>query len=162
MRLAVAIIMMCALPAGVAAQTFGLHRDTDTTATLTLTADSTCDRWRLPYPVYRFATGDVDGDGSTDAMVGVVKSTRYHPEVGRRLFIFRNYRGFIRPLWLGSKLGGRLVDFRFADGKVRSLEMMADDLWTVAEYEWQGFGLGFCRYLAHRCDEAAARRKFDE
>ena len=32
--------------------------------------------WRLPYPVYQFQTGDVDGDGSIDAMVGVVKGTR--------------------------------------------------------------------------------------
>ena len=31
--------------------------------------------WRLPYPVYQFQTGDVDGDGRADAMVGVVKST---------------------------------------------------------------------------------------
>ena len=32
--------------------------------------------WRLPYPVYQFQTGDVDGDGNEDAMVGVIKSTR--------------------------------------------------------------------------------------
>ena len=31
--------------------------------------------WRLPYPVYQFQTGDVDGDGCEDAMVGVIKST---------------------------------------------------------------------------------------
>ena len=36
--------------------------------------------WRLPYPVYQFQTGDVNGDGSTDAMVGVIKSTRFYPE----------------------------------------------------------------------------------
>ena len=34
--------------------------------------------WRLPYPVYQFQTGDVDGDGRVDAMVGVVfRSIRY-------------------------------------------------------------------------------------
>ena len=47
--------------------------------------------WRLPYPVYQFQTGDVDGDGSEDAMVGVVKSTRFYPERGRRLFIFKKF-----------------------------------------------------------------------
>ena len=47
-------------------------------------------KWPLPYPVYQFQTGDVDGDGKTDAMVGVIKSTRYFPEKGRRLFIFKN------------------------------------------------------------------------
>ena len=45
--------------------------------------------WRLPYPVYQFQTGDVDGDGRVDAMVGVVKSTRFYPEKARRLFIFK-------------------------------------------------------------------------
>ena len=45
--------------------------------------------WRLPYPVYQFQTGDVDGDGRADAMVGVVKSTRFYPEKARRLFIFK-------------------------------------------------------------------------
>ena len=33
--------------------------------------------WRLPYPVYQYQEGDVDGDGRVDAMVGVVKSTRF-------------------------------------------------------------------------------------
>ena len=28
--------------------------------------------WRLPYPVYQFQTGDVDGDGRLEAMVGVI------------------------------------------------------------------------------------------
>ena len=45
--------------------------------------------WRLPYPVYQFQTGDVDGDGSEDAMVGVIKGTRFYPQEGRRLFIFK-------------------------------------------------------------------------
>ena len=72
---------------------------------LILTTDSTCDRWALPYPVYRLETGDVDGDGNTDALVGVIKGTRFHPEKGRRLFIFKNHHGLVRPLWLGSKLG---------------------------------------------------------
>ena len=34
--------------------------------------------FRLPYPVYQFQTGDVDGDGNIDAMVGVIKSTRFY------------------------------------------------------------------------------------
>ena len=70
--------------------------------------------WRLPYPVYQFQTGDVDGDGRADAMVGVVKSTRFYPEKARRLFIFKQVistaahsKGQVkaRPLWLGSEAG---------------------------------------------------------
>ncbi len=129
-------------------QKFSLQQENDTLSFLILKTDSTFDQWKLPYPVYQFCTGDVDGDGSIDAMVGVVKSTRYYKEKGRRLFIFKNYKGFVRPLWLGSKLGGILEDFRFKDGLIRSLERTTDEKYVVAEYRWAHFGMGFERFLA--------------
>ena len=118
--------------------------------------------WRLPYPVYRFCTGDVDGDGSVDALVGVVKATRYYKEKGRRLFIFHLVNGKARPLWMGSKLGGILQDFRFVDGIVRSLETTADGRYVVAEYRWDHFGLAFERFIVKNVDEATARAAFGE
>ena len=54
--------------------------------------------WRLPYPVYQYQTGDVDGDGRTDAIVGVVKGTRFYPEKARRIFIFKRWRARGFPL----------------------------------------------------------------
>ena len=84
------------------AQTFSLEHKTDSLSLLTLTTDSTSHQWRLPYPVYRMETGDVDGNGTIEALVGVIKPTRFHPEMGRRLFIFKNYEGLIRPMWLGT------------------------------------------------------------
>ena len=128
---------------------------------MVLTTDSAVSKWRLPYPVYRFTTGDVDGDGSTDALVGVVKATRYYP-MGRRLFIFKNYKGHVRPLWMGSKLGGKLVDFCFKDGKVRSLETGDDKRYAVGEYEWGGFGMRFCRFLMPPTTQEEAERVFHE
>lgn len=128
------------------AQQFTLETKNDTLHVLVLTTDSTVSRWQLPYPVYQFTTGDVDGDGSTDALVGVEKATRYYL-MGRRLFIFKNYKGHVRPLWMGSKLGGILQDFRFIDGRVRSLECSTNGLYAVAEYEWAGFGLRFLQFL---------------
>jgi len=116
--------------------------------------------WRLPYPVYRFDTGDVDGDGSDDALVGVVKATRYHPERGRRLFIFKMVNGKARPMWMGSKLGGILQDFRFTEGRVRSLETTTDGRYVVAEYRWNGFGLAFDRFLLKNADREAALTRF--
>ncbi len=118
--------------------------------------------FRLPYPVYRFDVGDVDGDGQPDALVGVVKTTRFHPEKGRRLFIFHLVEGKVRPLWMGSRLGGILQDFRYADnGTVRSLETTTDGKYVVADYRWEGFGLSFQRFLVKNVDQTTALRHFN-
>ena len=140
---------------------FSLEQKNDTLSVLTLKTDSTCDRWELPYPVYQFCTGDVDGDGSIDAMVGVIKSTRYFKEKGRRLFIFKNYHGLVRPLWMGSKLGGILEDFRFTDGKIQSLERTTDGKYVVAEYRWAHFGMGFERFLLKNVTREEAMKTFN-
>ncbi len=116
--------------------------------------------WRLPYPVYRFCTGDVNGDGSEDALVGVVKSTRYYPEKARRLFIFRQVHGKVRPLWMGSKLGGILQDFKYVNGIVRSLETTTDERYVVAEYRWNDFGLSFERFVVKGVDRDTALQHF--
>lgn len=144
-----------------AGDVFTLERKTDSLYVLTLTTDSTHYEWKLPYPVYRMETGDVDGNGTTEALVGVIKSTRFYPEVGRRLFVFKNYEGLVRPMWLGSKLGGTLQDFRFYNGLVRSLESNAKGEYTVAEYRWSGFGFAFERYLIRNVDEVKARETFE-
>ena len=136
------------------AQTFELRKDHDSLYWL--------NDWRLPYPVYQFQTGDVDGDGSIDAMVGVVKSTRFYPEEGRRLFIFKQVNKKARPLWLGSKLGGILQDFRFIDGKIRALETTTDSLYVVTEYHWGGFGMDFDHYIIKGVDQETALKYFSQ
>ena len=119
--------------------------------------------WRLPYPVYQFQTGDVNGDGSEDAMVGVIKGTRFYPEKARRLFIFKQVNGKVRPMWMGSKLGGILRDFRYVEGgSIRSLEMTADSLYVVADYRWAGFGMAFERFIIKGTDEETAIKYFRE
>lgn len=118
--------------------------------------------WRLPYPVYRFQTGDVDGDGNKDAMVGVIKGTRFYPEKGRRLFIFKQLNGKARPLWLGSKLGGILEDFRYVDGKIRALESTTDSLYVVSDYKWDSFGMKFDHYIIKGVDKETAIKSFSQ
>ncbi len=135
------------------AQTFTLESVNDSLHYVVLRTDSTEDRWRLPYPVYQFQTGDINGDGLDDCMVGVVKSTRYYPEKARRLFIFKNFHGHVRPMWLGSKLAGTLEDFEFIPptkkeekgGTIRATEHTKDGKTMVTDYRWQGFG--FCASL---------------
>ncbi|MBP5338961.1 MAG: hypothetical protein J6Z14_06615 [Prevotella sp.] len=117
--------------------------------------------WELPYPVYRFATGDVDGDGNEDALVGVVKRTRFHSEMGRRLFIFKQKGGKVRPLWLGSSLGGTLVDFRLDGNKIRSLEQTGPNKYMVAEYGWRDFCPEFRRYIVEDTDLTNANKIFN-
>ena len=127
--------------------------------------------WRLPYPVYRFETGDIDGDGREDAVVGVVKSTRYYPECGRRLFIFKQVDNSrqpdgpkkVRPLWLGSKLGGRLEDFRcMPGGHIRSLEATDNGFYVVADYRWGGFGMTFDHYIVKGTNRETAIKLFNQ
>ena len=146
--------------------------------------------WRLPYPVYEFQTGDVDGDGSVDAMVGVVKSTRFYPEKARRLFIFKQVKSTTgsqkgsqkgaqkdaqngtvkaRPLWLGSKLGGILEDFRYIPptegnslGTIRALESTTDSLFVVSDYRWDSFGMKFERYIIKGVDKQTAIKTFSQ
>ena len=118
--------------------------------------------WRLPYPVYQFQTGDVNGDGSEDAMVGVIKSTRFYPEKARRLFIFKQVNGKPRALWMGSKLGGILEDFRFVDGKIRALESTTDSLYMVSDYKWDRFGMAFDHFIIKGVDQQTAIKAFSQ
>lgn len=154
---------MALLACGVAAraQTYRLEHAGDSLSWLVLATDSTTDRWRLPYPTYRLQVGDVDGDGRTEALVGVVKATRYDPTVARRLFIFKNVRGHIRPLWMGSRLGGMLIDFRLVGRKVRTLQQGAHGHYAVADYRLADFGLSFVEFLAFDVGKDEALRVFN-
>jgi len=124
---------------------FTLERRADTLYVLRIGRNE----WRLPFPVYQFDIGDVDGDGNIDAIVGVEKSTRFFHDVARRVFIFKNYKGFPRGLWFGSRLGSEIIDFRFiADERVlRLLERRPDGTLFAVDYRWGSFGMVFDKYL---------------
>ena len=142
------------LPGMCGAQAFTLKKEHDSLYWL--------NDWRLPYPVYQFQTGDVDGDGREDAMVGVIKATRFYPEKARRLFIFKEVNGKARPMWLGSKLGGILEDFRFVDGRIRALESTADSLYVVSDYRWAGFGMTFDHHITEPTNKETAIKYFSQ
>ena len=134
------------------AQQYDISQQNDSLWTLSLVVDgNVTGTWQITHPVYRFATADINGDGSLDAVVGVFKGSRYFKTPSRRVFIFKNFKGDIRPLWLGSRLGGELVDFTVVDNKIRAIEKTCDGRYAVSDYRWQGFGMGFDS-LVKMCD----------
>ena len=174
----IGLVMLCLLPFAGRAQAFGLQQENDSLYWLTATGGNKADGWRLTFPVYQFQTGDVDGDGSEDAMVGVIKGTRFYPQKARRLFIFKQIDGHsasgeackkVRPLWLGSKLGGILEDFRFMAssdgdrrGTIRALESTSDSLYVVSDYKWSGFGMKFERHIIKGVDKETATKYLNQ
>ena len=176
--LTIGLVMLCLQPYAGRAQAFGLHKENDSLYWLTATGNDRANGWRLAYPVYQFQTGDVDGDGSEDAMVGVIKGTRYYPQKARRLFIFKQIDGHsatgevckkVRPMWLGSKLGGILEDFRFmaptgsdSIGRIRALESTTDSLYVVSDYKWGGFGMKFERHIIKGVDKETATKYLNQ
>lgn len=114
--------------------------------------ESVADRWALNYAVYRFDCGDVTGDGEPEIVVGTVKSTRYRPKKDKRLFIYHLYDGrYIRPLWLGSRVGRPLIDFRVERDSVPNLihtwEHGEEGDTVQVLYRLKGFGLKFYKYV---------------
>ena len=112
--------------------------------------DSVVDAWALNYPVYRFTCGDMTGDSIPEVLVGTIKATRYRPEKDKRLFIFHLYKGrFIRPLWLGSRVGCPLIDFKVETDTVPNLvhtwERKANGDTIEVLYRLKGFGLKYKR-----------------
>lgn len=129
-----------------------LEHRSDTLYMLFLDVDKvTCDSIELPYPVYRFDCGDLTGDSVPEVCVGVIKPTRYWPE-GKRLFIYHLFRGrYIRPLWLGSRVGNPLIDFKVCRDSVpaciHTKECGPDSTVIRNEYYLYGFGLQFRKQL---------------
>ena len=133
-----------------------LVKENDTLHYVQIQTDTSLNKWELPYPVYQFQIGDIDNNGTNEIIVGVIKKTRFDTTLGRRLFIFKNYKGFIRPLWLGSRLGQPLIDFSFIEtnhgNRIRSIEKEKSGKYLVAEYKWRKFGFEFTSYINREID----------
>ena len=95
---------------------------------------------------------DLTGDGIPEVCVGVVKPTRYHPREERRLFIFHLFEGrYIRPLWLGSRVGNTLLDFHVCRDStpacIHTTEYLGNGKGIRREYFHRGFGLQYRKDL---------------
>lgn len=107
---------------------------------------------RLPWPVYRFSYGDLDGDSLPEVAVGVIKETYYWKQMDRRIFIYQIYKNqHIVPVWKGSHVASELMDFRIdrrtQPALVRTIERRKDSSLYEAEYYLSKFGLKFKRYI---------------
>jgi len=132
-----------------------------------LKGDSVVDTWKLDYPVYRFTCGDMTGDSIPEVLVGTIKATRYRPEKDKRLFIFHLYKGqFIRPLWLGSRVGCPLIDFKVETDSMPNLvhtwERKDNGDTIEALYQLKGFGLKFIKPLTPILPPPGGRELIDK
>lgn len=161
MRLVLCILISLTTGGAALAQRFQLVNVHDSLSLLILSSAEQTDTLELPYQVYRFCTADLNGDGKEEALVGVVKSTRFFAEPDRRLFILKNYEGYIRTLWRGARIGRRLVDFRAKDKTIRCLMQMNGERYAVADFSLGRFGLRFEKFIIEDVSEEEGRRAFE-
>jgi len=111
------------------------------------------DKVMFRHNVYRFEKGDVNNNGKTNIILGVIKKTTFDPEMKKRLFVLRIDEGKIRPLWLGSNVCRKLVDFTFikrrnGKNRIKTIEKQNNGLYCVGEYEWKEFGITLINYTS--------------
>lgn len=109
------------------------------------------------YAPYQLDTGDVDHDGRTEILVGLIKTTTFDPVEKKRLFILRIDDGQLRPMWLGSKVCQDLINFRIlGHGIIQTIEKNKSNTYAIGRYEWQSFGLTLIDYTHEKIsfDEA--------
>ena len=95
---------------------------------------------------YKIAVADLEGNGRSEIIVALNKSTRYLPKRHNCLFVYGFNGSSVYPRWLGSTLGRDFSDFAFAnvdgDGKDRlvCLSKRLDGRYALSVYGWNGFG----------------------
>ena len=101
---------------------------------------------------WKVESGDVDGDGAQDILVGVYKKTRFDPKMNNRLFVYDWDEDGLFPKWLGSSLSLPFYDFAVGqiDGEdgdeLVSLERLKGGSSRIMIYKWSGFGFLGDRY----------------
>ena len=113
--------------------------------------------WRKPS---RISWGDVDGDGSIEALVLVTGRARFDRRLALRPFVYGWDGRRLYPKWLGSRLSRPFDDATLgdldADGRdeLVAVEHTRDGRLELAAYRWRGFGFertGVSAPASHIC-----------
>ncbi len=120
-------------------------------------------RVHIEHNVFRAEVCDINGDGRPDVCLGVIKPTRYDSAPRRRVQFYTYDGRRLRPLWLGSRLGMPLEDFRIVRhagiDRVLTLEReRRRGTYAVGLWEWRSFGLSFVEYMCRGATARAARQ----
>ena len=112
------------------------------------TAHKSIDHIYTPYAVFQMETADVNRDGKTDICLGIIKPTPFDSVLKKRLFIFQIDRGYIRPLWLSSRLVNPLEEFSVTTDSlhetiIRTIERRDPQLFCMRFYKWGSFGMTY-------------------
>lgn len=130
-----------------------MEQGEDSTSSLHLSVDGKeTDCIEIRHPVYRLEGADLNGDGVPEICVGVENVTRYWRQTARRIHIYQLYHGrYIRPLWLGSRVGYTLCDFKVCTdstpARIHTYETDGYGCEIESVYRLRGFGLQFERYI---------------
>ncbi len=95
---------------------------------------------------WKLELGDVDGDGITDILTAVRKTTHYDPKERNRLFIFNYQEAGLVKKWTGSDIAGNWMDFEvgeLVDTKGEEIVFLSreeEGREKLLAYAWYDFG----------------------
>ncbi len=95
---------------------------------------------------HNIQTADVDGNGMSEISITMYKSTRFHPVMAERPYIYYWGDGTVHPMWRGSRLSRPFRKYIFCDldgdktDELIAIEYLEDGRQVVNAYSWKGFG----------------------
>jgi hypothetical protein len=98
---------------------------------------------------WKLEAADIDGDGETEILVSVVKTTTFDPIEKNRMFIFNFDNKKLFKKWTGSQIAGIWSDFFVGDlisapgNELIFVEQTKDNREKLSVYSWFDFGF-FC------------------
>ncbi len=107
------------------------------------------DKLMFSEPLFQLRTGDLNRDGSEEIFLGIIKKTKFDPEVKKRMFIFYVDSLRLRPLFLSSRLSSEILDFaasRRKKNQIVTIEKSDTNTFTIGLYGRLDFGFIFKGY----------------